>query len=261
MNLADLAARNLISPPPWLPQQPVYLTVMGSHAYGMATEASDTDVYGFVVPPRELLFPKEIPGFGTGQPRFNQWQQTAVQIDGKEHDFQVFNIVKYAQLCMENNPNMLDSLFTPDECVLQSSPASDLLRRNRRVFLHKGCKFKFMGYAMSQMHKIGLKTPETGSRRAESIAQHGYDVKYAVHLVRLVKQCEQLLTEGDMDIRRHAGFLREIRGGLWTEQQLRDWFAAEDAKMTRLYGECECLPHGPNEPAIRDLLLECIGGW
>lgn len=71
--LKELASRNLIQPPKWLPESPLYLTVMGSHAYGMANEFSDTDVYGFVVPPRELIFHHlagEIPGFGTKDPRF-----------------------------------------------------------------------------------------------------------------------------------------------------------------------------------------------
>ena len=34
-----------------------YLTIMGSRAYGSATEDSDYDFYGFVVPPKEIVFP------------------------------------------------------------------------------------------------------------------------------------------------------------------------------------------------------------
>ena len=51
---------------------------MGSMAYGVSSDSSDMDVYGFCVPEKETVFPHlrgEIPGFGTPQPRFEQWQE------------------------------------------------------------------------------------------------------------------------------------------------------------------------------------------
>ena len=62
-----LAERDLIHPPRWLSPNICYETVMGSQAYGVSTDSSDFDVYGFCVPPKSLVFPHlagEIPGFG-----------------------------------------------------------------------------------------------------------------------------------------------------------------------------------------------------
>jgi predicted nucleotidyltransferase len=262
--IARLERSKAIHPPKWLTTNTCYLTEMGSHAYGTNTESSDLDVYGFCIPPKDLIFPHlqgEIPGFGRQTQRFEQWQQHGIKdTDGKdrEYDFQVFSIVKYFQLCMENNPNMLDSLFTARECVLHSTPVAELVRLRRRLFLHKGAKHKFMGYAYSQLHKIGLKKPQEGSKRVELIQKYGYDVKYATHLVRLVLQCEQLLTEGDMDLRRNNELLKAVRRGEWTEQRVRDWFAEKEPHMERLYEACTTLPHTPPEDKLRDLLLNCL---
>ena len=55
---------------------------------------------------------------------------------------------------MENNPNVIDSLFTPVNCVLHSTRVGNLVRENRRLFLHKGAWPKFKGYAYSQLHKM-----------------------------------------------------------------------------------------------------------
>jgi len=55
---------------------------------------------------------------------------------------------------MENNPNMIASLFTPRECVLHSTPLSERVREKRKLFLHKGAWVKFKGYAYAQLHKI-----------------------------------------------------------------------------------------------------------
>jgi hypothetical protein len=50
----------------------------------------------------------------------------------------VFSIVKFFQLAMENNPNIINSLFTPVSCVLHCTKIGNLIRDRRRDFLHKG---------------------------------------------------------------------------------------------------------------------------
>ena len=126
MILTDLSKKNLIHPPRWLPQNTVLLMIMGSQAYGVSTDASDQDIYGVCIPPKEMVFPHlagEIPGFGTQIQRFEIWQEHHVQDPNKavEHDFAVYGVVKYLQLCMENNPNMIDSLFVPRNCIIHST--------------------------------------------------------------------------------------------------------------------------------------------
>ncbi len=142
------------------------LTIMGSIAYGVEEDYSDFDVYGFCIPPKKLIFPHlagEISGFGKQVKRFDQWQQHHIIDDsaqggkGREYDFSIYNIVKFFHLVMENNPNMIDSLFTPSNAVLYSTNIGNLVRENRKLFLHKGSFHKFKGYAYSTMHKIRTK--------------------------------------------------------------------------------------------------------
>jgi hypothetical protein len=82
MLLQDLAKKNLIHPPRWLPDNCIRLTVMGSQAYGVSNDASDQDIYGVCIPPKELVFPHlagEIPGFGRQIQRFEVWQEHRVR--------------------------------------------------------------------------------------------------------------------------------------------------------------------------------------
>jgi hypothetical protein len=82
MLLQDLAKKNLIHPPKWLPDNTIMLTIMGSQAYGVNQDASDQDVYGICIPPKELVFPHlagEIPGFGRQIQRFEVWQEHRVK--------------------------------------------------------------------------------------------------------------------------------------------------------------------------------------
>jgi len=158
-----LHERNLITPPHHVISGMQYETIMGSIAYGVADtnekSMSDVDVYGFSIPFKDMVFPHaagNVVGFGRQIKKFEQYQQHHIydKQAKKEYDFNVYNIVKYFQLCMDNNPNMIDSLFTPIRCVLYCSQIGNYVRENRKLFLHKGAWFKFKGYAYSQLHKL-----------------------------------------------------------------------------------------------------------
>ena len=79
---------------------------------------------------------------------------------GRTYDLTIYGIVKFFNLAMENNPNIIDSLFTPVNCILHSTRVGNLVRENRRLFLHKGAWPKFKGYAYSQLHKLANKAPQ-----------------------------------------------------------------------------------------------------
>lgn len=164
--LNQLISKQLIKPPKWLPDNLVYLGVVGSVAYGTAAEDADWDMYGICVPPKEMVFPHlagDILGFGRQKKRFEQWSQhhivdpDAVGGRGREYDFTVYNIVKYFQLAMEATPNIIDSLFVPRTCVIYINRIGEIIRDNRRLFLSKKCKYTMIGYAMSQLHKMNQK--------------------------------------------------------------------------------------------------------
>ena len=191
MLLEKLEKQELISAPKWLTSNTLYLTIMGSMAYGVNNDDSDLDIYGFCAPPKNVVFPHTagvIKGFGNQGEQFEQWQQHHIKsLDGKtEYDFAVYNIVKYFDLCMANNPNMLDSLFTPDNCVVHRTKVSDIVRENRRMFLHKGAWHKYKGYAFAQMKKIKGGANQSNEKRAANTEKFGYDVKFGYHVVRLI---------------------------------------------------------------------------
>jgi uncharacterized protein len=261
----QLFDKGLVTPPKWLPHNVMYETIMGSVAYGVSADTSDMDVYGFCMPKKEMVFPHlggEIFGFIPEVERFDQWQQHHVVDpdecgEGRTHDLQIYSIVKYFKLCMDNNPNMIDSLFTPDNCVLTRTKIANMVRDKRRAFLHKGAWHTFKGYAYSQVHKMSGKDPKIGSKRQQLREQFGFDVKFGYHVVRLLNEVEQILSEGDLDLQRNNEQLKAIRRGEWTEEQIKDHFTSKEKELEHLYLESK-LPWGPDKQAIKALLLECL---
>lgn len=262
MIIQKLEKAGAIHPPKWLSSNTAFLTMMGSVAYGVSDDTSDMDVYGFAIPPKDMVFPHlagEIPGFGRQVQRFEQWQEHHVRQPGaqREYDFSVYSIIKYFQLVMDNNPNMVDSIFTPRRCVLHSSQIAEMVREKRRMFLHKGAWHKFKGYSYQQLHKIRLKTGAQNEKRAATIAAVGYDTKYAYHLVRLLSEVEQIMIEGDLDLERNREQLKAIRRGEWTLDQVEAHFTDKEKALEDVYLK-STLPHSPDEAAIRELLLNCL---
>ncbi len=263
MLLHTLVERKLIHPPKWLPDNTQFLGYAGSAAYGVSNDTSDMDCFGFCIPPREIVFPftdgGRVYGFGTQEQRFRVWSEHHIQLPDqrKEYDFSIYNIVDFFHLAMENNPNILDVLFLPRRCILHTTKIAEHVRENRRLFLHKGAMAKLRGYAYSQMSKIENKTNSSNPKRAATIEEHGFDLKFAYHVVRLMLQCEQILVEHDLDIERNSEVLKSIRRGEWTLEQLSSWFEVKEKSLETLYAN-STLRHSPDEEGLKRLLLQTL---
>lgn len=256
---SKLIKNDIIHPPGFLKDAVCYEVIMGSVAYGVSSNNSDIDIYGFCIPKKEMIFPHlagEILGFGRQNKRFEQYQETHKNFQDKEYDITIYNIVKYFNLCMENNPNMIDSLFVAREHVLFTTKVGEMVRENRHVFLHKGCWHKFKGYAYSQLHKIKNGRNAEGKRK-KIIEKYGYDVKFGYHVVRLLDECEQILLTGDLDLRKNREHLKAIRRGDVPLEDIEKWFSDKEKTLERLY-ETSKLPHGPKCGKIKNLLVNCL---
>lgn len=262
--LKKLHKRNLIGPPTFVVRQLQYEVIMGSFAYGCSSDMSDTDIYGFCVPPKNVVFPHTNPDyihlFDPVPHNFEQYQQHHINDTtanpSREYDLTIYSIVKYFKLCSEGNPNMIDSLFVPRRCISHMTPIGELVRENRHLFLSKKCWHTFKGYAYSQLHKMAIKEP-TGER-AKLVDEYGYDVKFAYHLVRLLDECQQILSTGDLDLEQNREQLKSIRRGEWSEKKVTKHFEWKEKALEQLAKDSNKVPHKIRKKEIRELLFKCL---
>lgn len=257
-----LKKRGIGSQPNWLAENMHYETIMGSEAYAVSSGGSDIDIYGFCIPRKSDIFPHlrgEIPGFGRQIARFEQYQEH--HLDAPEHrktyDVSIYSIVKYFHLCMDNNPNMIDSLFTPERCVRFATPVARMVRDARRDFLSKRAWDKFRGYASAQFHKMETKTHSANETRQADIQAYGYSTKYAYHLVRLLLECEQILIHNDINLERDSEFLKSIRRGEWSLPDLKRWHGEKLIALETVHTNSK-IAERPDEDRIKKLLLQCL---
>lgn len=93
-------------------------------------------------------------------------------------------------------------------------------------------------------------------KRAELEARYGYDTKHAMHLCRLLKMGCEILRTGEVHVfRPDAEWLRGVREGLLSYQELLQWVAEQEKELARAERESS-LPEEPDFEAAENLVLE-----
>lgn len=94
--------------------------------------------------------------------------------------------------------------------------------------------------------------------RAELEAKHKFDTKHASHLVRLMRMCREILTTGQVLVRRpDAEELLSIRNGAWTYEQLIAWSEKQDEELKEV-AKTSKLPWSANRVKLEKIMVEMI---
>jgi uncharacterized protein len=109
--------------------------ISGSQAYGLALPHSDTDIKGVFVLPKEEFY----------------GLQYTDQVNNETNDEMFYEVWKFFDLLLKNNPNLLELLNTPDDCVLYKHPL--MLNIKSEMFVSRLCAQTFGQYAYAQIKK------------------------------------------------------------------------------------------------------------
>ena len=126
----------------WLKSNTFFMTLYGSHSYGMATENSDIDIRGICTVPRNYLY-------GILE-NFDQF------ITNEPYDATIFGLKKFVKLAIEANPNCIELLFTDQSDHLYINDIGKSLLDIRELFLSKKCRYSLGGYSHAQLKRIKL---------------------------------------------------------------------------------------------------------
>lgn len=114
----------------------IFKAVVGSQAQGTATPQSDEDLKGIYIQKND-----DIISYG-----YEEYVEVS-------KDESYYEIKRFFDLLLVANPNAIEILFSPQDCILISSPEFKLLYENRNRFLTKRCFQTFAGYANMQIKK------------------------------------------------------------------------------------------------------------
>jgi len=186
----------------------IYRCVVGSRAYGLDNDESDTDRRGIYLAPAELQWSL----FGAPE----QFEDNATQSC-------YWELQKFLTMALKANPNILECFYSP--MVEKVTPLGEELLAMRDIFLSQMIFQTFNGYAMSQFKKI-----------EQDIRNHGeVKWKHAMHLLRLLLTGAATLREGRVPVRVEA--YRERL--LTVKRGEMKWFEVDDWRK-ELHRDFEC---------------------
>jgi predicted nucleotidyltransferase len=127
--------------------------ISGSQAYNLNVPGSDIDKKGIFILPKKELYGLTF----------------CEQVASEKNDEVYFEIKRFLELLVKNNPNILELLSTPANCICYRHPLMDLIKPGD--FLSKLCLDTFAGYAQTQVKKAQglnkkINKPMDGERKS-----------------------------------------------------------------------------------------------
>lgn len=208
----------------------IYRCIVGSRAYGLETEGSDTDLRGIYLAPAELQWSLY------GAPE--QFEDNATQSC-------YWELQKFLVMALKANPNILECLYSP--LVDKVTPIGSELLAIRDRFLSQMIFQTFNGYALSQFKKIEQDLRNQGEVRW----------KHAMHLLRLLMTGAATLREGRVPV--HVGTRRDqllaVKRGELSWEKVDTWRQELHRDFEQALSETK-LPERPDYEAANGLLVE-----
>ncbi len=207
----------------------IYRCVVGSRAYGLDDDESDTDRRGVYLPPAEM-----------------HWSLYGVpeQLENPATEEVYWEAQKFVVLALKANPNVLECLYTPlvEHATLLARELLDLRQR----LLSKLVYQTYNGYVMSQFKKLQADLRNKGEVKW----------KHVMHLLRLLIAGVTVLEEGHVPV--HVGAHRErlltVKRGEVPFEQCEAWRLELHARFDAAV-ERTALPDRPDYAAANDWLV------
>lgn len=129
----------------------MFAAVTGSVSYGLETETSDFDIKGIYTQPIENIYLNIEDNPTTDK-------EHLMPSDGK-NDVTLYDIRKFIKMCGSSNPNIIELLNTPDDCIIYESPIWKEVKDHILKYgvVSKKCYYSFYSYSESQIKKAKSK--------------------------------------------------------------------------------------------------------
>jgi hypothetical protein len=124
------------------------------------------------------------------------------------------------------------------------------------IFLSRNHLKPFLGFADDQMKRLLGQKGQKNTHRAELEKKHGYDTKYAMHVIRLYGEVKELMEHGRITLPRpEKDELVEIRKGKYSLGEIKELGLQLQSEALAAQARSP-LPEGVDRDAISKLIAD-----
>ena len=232
----------------------VHIFVGGSQLHGAKVEGyDDLDIYGcYVEPPERILGLDPLEHF--------VWSSGSARARNTANDIDVtmYSLHRWGELMLKGNPAILHYLYATGETALSDSVWVSILGVREQLLSKKSAQ-QYIGFASAQRMRL---TGEKGMgkqwqwQRQDLVDQYGFDTKFAMHYVRLLYECKELLSEKRLTLPlREKEVLIDIRAGKHTESEVLALGAELERHCQELLSNTD-LPEETNRHVLSAVIAE-----
>jgi len=211
----------------------IYKCVVGSRAFGLDVDNSDTDIRGIFLPPAHL-----------------QWSLYGLpeQIENDANQECYWELQKFLVLALKANPNVLECLYTP--LIEHAAPLAEELLAERSRFLSKLVYQTYNGYVLSQFKKL----------EQDLRTNREFKWKHVMHLVRLLASGVSIMKDGLVPVlvEENRERLLAIRNGQTPWEEVNEWRLVLHKEFSQAFDETK-LPDRPDYEWTNDFLVRARG--
>jgi uncharacterized protein len=206
----------------------IYSCVVGSRAYGLAGDESDTDRRGVFVAPTQSYWSLDKP---------------PTHVEGPGEEQFSWELERCCELALQANPTVLECLWSP--IVEQVDDTGRELIALRSAFLSRRLSDTYGSYARDQFKRL-----EAGRRRTGQVKW-----KQAMHMIRLLMAGHSVLGTHEIlvDMANHRAELLAVKRGERSWEEVTAWAARIDSDLDNA-ARITTLPPEPDRPAVNDFL-------
>lgn len=173
-------------------------------------------------------------------------------------DLTIYSLRKFLRLAMHGNPTVVNLLFIPPSmCSVRNSNGAHLQELAPLIISRQAGK-RFLGYMEAQRQRLLGERGQKKTNRPELEAAHGFDTKYAMHILRLGFQGVELLNYGRITFplpEKERSFVFSVRKG---EVPLQDVLTKAGDLERELKDLLDNSPlrESPDEARVQEWMLE-----
>jgi predicted nucleotidyltransferase len=192
-------------------------------------------------------------GFAPVDTWIERTKPEGVRSEAGDTDRSIYGLRKFLALALKGNPTILLAFFVPEQFIKVQTQEGRELQGLHSHIVSKQVFQPFRGY-MKQQHErlLGLRG-QRNVTRPELVNAHGYDTKYAGHIIRLGFQGAEILETGRMSLPMRVNerqLCLDVRSGKYKLHEVSQMIVEAEENIQKAYDK-STLPLWPNRAYVQ----------